>query len=125
MLGVAAEEDGPAADETLDLWRGLRNLRVQDNFAASGGTEPAVMSTTTSLDTALSYASSRRQLIFKIRTTSFMNRGASLEWLSAFPAEQEILSPPLTYLRPLRRPLLLDFPKDDMQITVVEVEPMT
>jgi hypothetical protein len=116
------------SDEPLDLWRGLKALRVQDNFERTGGTEPAPMSTTTDLHVALAYSlspSERSSLLFKIRTTSFMNRGASVEWLSAFPAEKEILYPPLTFLRPTGKRLLLDYSATHhLQITVVEVEPI-
>ena len=41
-----------------------------------------------------------RALVFKVRSTSFMDRGADLTFLSAFPAEQEFLFPPLTFLEP-------------------------
>ena len=89
----------------------------------------APMSTTRSLATALAYSSPSKSptlsptarapisLLIRLRTCSFMERGASLEWLSAFPAEQEVLFPPLVRRRegptrdalcpppsPLRRP---------------------
>ena len=32
-----------------------------------------------------------------------MHRGAPLQWLSAFPAEAELLFPPLTFLKPTGR----------------------
>ena len=34
-----------------------------------------------------------------LRTKSFDRRGASVNWLSAFPGEEEILFPPLTLLQ--------------------------
>lgn len=59
------------------------------------------MSTTTSLEVAVQYAAgAQSSLIFKLRTDSFMQRGASIGFLSAFPAEEEVLYPPLTYLKP-------------------------
>lgn len=59
------------------------------------------MSTTTSLEVAVQYAAGAKSaLIFKLRTDSFMQRGASIGFLSAFPTEEEVLYPPLTYLKP-------------------------
>ena len=50
--------------------------------------------------------------------------GADLHYLSAFPAENEILFPPLTYLRATR---VFDVPADEngqlVAYKVVEVEP--
>ena len=39
-------------------------------------------------------------MLLKLETTSFMQRGADLSFLSAFPAEAEILYPPLTFMEP-------------------------
>jgi hypothetical protein len=93
LRAAGAEPAGDGGGGVVDLWRGLKALRVQDSFERTGGTEPACMSTTTDLNVALMYSLSRgsESLIFKVRTTSFMNRGANLEWCSAFPAEKEIL----------------------------------
>ena len=44
-----------------------------------------------------------RRLLFKVATTSFIERGADLTFLSAFPDEVEYLYPPLTYLQPTGR----------------------
>ena len=53
------------------------------------------MSTTMDLDVAASYSlrdpRTRTALFFKIKTTSFMDRGVSIEFLSAFPGEKEYL----------------------------------
>ena len=49
---------------------------------------------------ALEYARSDCSLLLKLRTESFMQRGADLDFLSCFPGEKEILFPPLTYLKP-------------------------
>ena len=109
LRAVGAQEDtAEAADgwttrrETrLDLWRGLRDTEVTEAFSQNGGTELAPMSTTTSLEVAVQYAAGAKSaLIFKLRTDSFMQRGASIGFLSAFPTEEEVLYPPLTYLKP-------------------------
>ena len=39
-------------------------------------------------------------VLLKLETSSFMQRGADVSFLSAFPAEAEILFPPLTFLEP-------------------------
>ena len=68
----------------------MRNLRVEQQFAKLGGSELAPMSTTTDLSVAISYSLSRSSLLFKIVTKSFLQRGADLTFLSAFPAEREM-----------------------------------
>ena len=81
----------------LDLWRGMTDLAVSDEFMSKGGTELAPMSSTATLRVAIQYSSvSESPLLFKLRTDSFMDRGASVHFLSAFPAEEEFLFPPLT-----------------------------
>ena len=87
----------------MQLWRGMRNREIADCFMQQGGTELAFMSTTSDLSVAVRYCISQQSLIFKIVSTSFMTMGADVQWLSAFPAEAEILYPPLTYLKPTGR----------------------
>ena len=60
----------------------------------------------------------------KIHTKSFMNRGADIAYLSAFPAESELVYPPLTYLRPTGRSMEEQSSDGSVKITVVEVEPI-
>ena len=87
------------------------------------------MSTTHDPAIALAYGQSANALLFKIVATSFMNRGADVSWLSAFPEEREILFAPLTYLRPTGRSEVVRFGpgevSDDLpeqMLTVIEVE---
>ena len=68
---------------------------VAEEFLEQGGSESALMSTTSELEVAVGYALSPNSLLFKIRTASFMQRGADISFLSAFPAEAEFLYPPL------------------------------
>jgi hypothetical protein len=92
------------SNNVVDLWRGMRGMRVATDFARHGGTELAPMSTTTELKVALLYSQCLEgSLLFKLRTNSFMARGASITFLSAFPTEEEVLFPPLTYLQPTRK----------------------
>jgi hypothetical protein len=79
------------------------------------------MSTTTNIETAVSYSISSESLIFRIVTKNKLQRGAELQWLSAFPAEKEILFPPLTYLQPTGRTQVIEVGK--CIFTIVEVSP--
>ena len=88
----------------------------------------AFQSTTTDLNVAVAYSLSSHSLLFKIRTSGFMQRGADLEYLSAFPSEKELLFPPLTYLKPTdknRPPLEREYTVGGgtMKLSIIEVEP--
>jgi hypothetical protein len=121
LRAASAQLDTNGGTDVLDLWRGLKDLHAGDEFQRSGGTELAPMSTTTDLKVAIAYSISRSSLLLKLRTTSFMGRGANLSYLSAFPGEAEILFPPLTYLRPTGRKL--EVTCHGVKFTVLEVEP--
>jgi len=75
--------------DVMDLWRGMRDLQSTSDFERSGGSEVAPMSATSDPAVAVSYGASKHSLLFKIRTDSFMNRGADIGFLSAFPNERE------------------------------------
>jgi len=81
----------------------------------------APMSTTTDMKTAIDYSISKESLLFKIVTRNKLQRGADLQWVSAFPSETEILYPPLTYLQPTGRTQVVQV--DACRVTVVEVYP--
>ena len=125
LRSIAAK--GPTLNATSDLWRGIKDRAVGDKFAPSGvgGTEMAPMSTTTDVKVALAYSLSQsaHALLFKLRTDSFIMRGASLRWVSAFPQEDEVLFPPLTFLRPSRKPHEVVSCANGREVTVVEVMP--
>ena len=115
-------------DRPCDFWRGMRNLEVPKSFAQEGGTEQAPMSTSSNINIALQYSNkAQKRVLFKVHTIGFMDRGADLQFLSAFPAEVEYLYPPLTFLKP-RRGMTGELLKDTVQIdgidfTVIEVQP--
>ena len=85
------------------LYRGLANRTVPPAFFKEGGTEYAPMSTTNDLSVAVRYSASRSSVLLRMVTKSFIERGADISYLSAFPGEAEVLFPPLTYLKPTGR----------------------
>ena len=58
------------------VWLGMRDMEVDAEFERQGGFELACMSTTTDLAVALRYSASQASLLLKLRTSSFMDRGA-------------------------------------------------
>ena len=126
LRAVGAQEDAARerAHTKLDLWRGLRDTDVPESFLQRGGTELSPMSTTRSLEVALQYTGAtdgKHCLLFKLHTESFMQRGASISFLSAFPAEEEVLYPPLTFLKPTTKQLTVPF--KGKLFKVIEVVP--
>ena len=83
------------------------------------------MSTTTDICVALEYATTgaASSLLLKLRTDTFLNRGASISFLSAFANENEILFPPLTYLKPTGKRTDVALAGNGGSITVIEVIP--
>ena len=79
------------------------------------------MSTTLDLKVAVAYGTSERSLLLKFKVGNFMQLGADMQWLSAFPSEAEICYPPLTYLKPTGRVQTVRV--EDRQFDVIEVEP--
>jgi hypothetical protein len=121
-IGKLRAVEASAGDQgVLDLWRGMKNLRALDDFMAYGGTELAPMSCTTDLSVAVQYSLSATSLMLKVHTKTFMQRGADLGFLSAFPGESERTYPPLTFLAPTGR--TLDHEQGPYRFMVVEVEP--
>jgi hypothetical protein len=96
------EASEATAHDSVDLYRGLAERSILPEFFAKGGTELAPMSTTRNLKVALQYASSEHAVILRLKTKGFMGRGVDISFLSCFPAESEVLFPPLTYLGPVR-----------------------
>jgi len=125
MLRVVDMRQGRTC-ECRDLWRGLKDMQLDSNctFVREGGSESAPMSTTTSLPVAVRYSASAAPMLMRLLTSSSLVRGADVSFLSAFPAEAEILYPPLTFLKVTR---LVDVPADEagqlVVYKVVEVEP--
>jgi len=88
------------------------------------------MSTTLDPVVAVKYAMGASSLLFKLRTDSFMDRGADIAFLSAFPSEREYVFPPLTYLKPTGRTETIQIDVGEAAngspktaLTVIEVQP--
>jgi hypothetical protein len=82
------------------------------------------LSTTTDIKTAVQYSfheDYQDSLVFKIVTNNALQRGADLQWLSAFPTEAEFLLPPLTYLQPTGKKQVIEV--EGRRYTFVEVRP--
>ena len=81
----------------------VRDLRLGEQVVAMGwphgGNELALMSTSSSKETALAYASTGKVsgLIFRLSTIGH-SRGIQIDHLSLYPKECEYLFPPLTNL---------------------------
>ena len=109
------------AGKKLDLWRGVADVAVSESFMDQGGTEVSPMSTSHDLKTAVEYSGAANSLILKLRTDTFMARGASIQFLSAFPKENEVLYPPLTFLKPTGKQESISC--DGRMFTIIEVVP--
>jgi hypothetical protein len=95
-----------------DLWRGMNvSLNDADAFWKDGGTDYAPQSTSTELKVALSYSNfnvpGATPVLLRIRNQGWkqkegwQNYGVDIGFLSCFPAENERVYPPLTFLKPI------------------------
>jgi hypothetical protein len=107
------------AHSPVVLYRGLTDRTVPPAFFKEGGTEYAPMSTTNDLSVAVRYSASRSSVLLRMVTKSFIERGADISYLSAFPCEAEVLFPPLTYLKPSGRTEEVD--TGDASFTIIDV----
>jgi len=115
--------DPATKDTKLELWRGNRDLKLEECFRTLGGTDIAPVSTSTDVRVALNYSNrAETRLIFKLVTNGFMERGASIAFLSCFPGEAEYVYPPLTYLRPTGMVEEIELP-GGVRYIAVEVHP--
>jgi hypothetical protein len=51
------------------------------------------------MDVVAGYAKSEKPLVFRIISDDFMSCGADVSWVSVYPSENEVLYPPLTFLK--------------------------
>ncbi|EOD25033.1 hypothetical protein EMIHUDRAFT_237988 [Emiliania huxleyi CCMP1516] len=104
----AAEAMQADANQPMDLFRGMKSVELPPNFLNEGGV-------------AVEYSISTTSVILRIATSSAVKRGVGVKWLSAFPAEEEILFPPLTHMQAVGT--LETFTLDGNAWTIVTVEP--
>lgn len=82
-----------------------------DRFGCRGGVEYGMLSTSTDWEVSLNYSTSMdlsRATLFEIELGQ-INRGATLNWLSQYPSEDEILIPPLSNLEVVGEPRVESF----------------
>ena len=91
------------AAQPRELYRGLRNVAPPDEFMRDGGTELGMMSATLDANVAVRYSAAAHGVVLRFQTAGWEERGADIAFLSAFPAEAEVLYPPLTFIRPLQQ----------------------
>jgi hypothetical protein len=116
------DAESAQSNEPMTLWRGLQDTMLPDAFLQSGGSERAPMSTTPNLDVAIRYSAGSCSVLLRLVTSNFRERGADISWVSAFPAENEFLYPPLTHLAVAgRAPLIVQTTHG--RFTVIEVKP--
>lgn len=94
----------------MEVYRGISAMKLPESFTklnqdgVRGGVEYGFMSTTTNKDVALAFAKDATKETAStliIAKLGMIDRGASLDWLSQYPHEKEILMPPLTALEVL------------------------
>lgn len=129
LRAVTAKEESRSSQRASILWRGMKNIvpiTGDEPFFTHGGTEVAPMSTTVSLAVALRYGHSTSSVLLRMCPTNFIESGADLSFLSVFPAEEERVYPPLTYLKPQGKPIDVKVeldPRHTVTYTVVNVLP--
>ena len=97
LRAVEAQKNSEGYNTPMDLWRGMANMEVdvQGKFLKEGGTEMAVMSTTSNKEVALHYSLSKdgqSPLVFKYKTFG-LSRGVLIQFLSLYPKEIEYVYP--------------------------------
>lgn len=118
----AAEVSSPDANTPKTFWRGLKNREIGSEFISKGGCEFGCMSTSAFKNVAVEFALTTVPFLFQIETKDFLQRGADISFLSVYPDEQEMLYPPLTFLRSLRTAPTIE-KIDGYHVQIVVVEP--
>jgi hypothetical protein len=100
LRAVEAKQNPVSYNTPMDLWRGMSNMEVdaEEKFLSEGGTEMAVMSTTSDKKVALHYSrgqSGQSPLVFKYKMTFGLSKGVLIQFLSLYPKEIEYVYPVL------------------------------
>ena len=120
-LRAVKASEGTATEKQV-FWRGFRDTMIASDFQSGGGTELAPMSTSRNVEVAVGYASRGAQtggLLMKLNTDNQLQRGADVKWLSVFPGEDEVLYPPLTFMQPTGKQLVIM--EQGFKLTIFEV----
>ena len=106
------------------------SVETNSSFMEDGGTDYAPLSTSTNVQVALKYShfdtENAMPVLLRFRTSDFMNQAVDISYLSCFPAEEERIYPPLTYLKPRRKECIridLEGQKRTVDLTIVTVVP--
>ena len=100
----SVQGDRADANESCDFW-----LELPNDFKEKGGTELAPFSSSADIKVALRYSDkAEKRILLKVATRSFMERGADMQYLSAFPDEAEYLYEWPTLASSSARPILLE-----------------
>ena len=114
--------------ESRKVYRGLGGMILPekfwkpDEFGCKGGVEYGFMSTTTERDVAIMYSGKANQLctVFEIDVGQ-IDRGASIQWLSQYPQENEFLVPPLSNLEVIGKPHIEKTSKGDILVMKLRI----
>ena len=114
------------AESKMDtLWRGVSNVTVESTFL-QGGTMLGPTSTSLDPEVAINYLQTTKDnsqaLLLKLNLGTGLDGGGMIRFLSAFPAEQEVLFPPLTYLERVGQTDEVKL-KRGRRVKIVEVKP--
>ena len=124
MKEETQRQSGIIINETTILWRGMKNVHASNHFILRGGAELAPMSTTSEFQVAVEYGTCREgSLLLKIIVPTALQHGANLAWLSCFPGEAEVLYPPLTFLKSLKRKQEFKCEENGIVVNILELEP--
>ncbi len=100
LWSVEAILDPKGYMDTKDLYRGMKNIAIdEETFMTKGGTELAPMSTTSDLKVSAKYAESGAPMLFQYKTQA-NSRGINISEFSVYPKEKEFLYLPLTLIVP-------------------------
>ena len=123
-----------SSGKSTALWRGISNVKLEEKFHTEGGTMLGFSSTSYDPNIAIKYLEPSHDsnippvgsshLLLKISTDSKgLNSGGEIKFLSAYPAEKEVLFPPLTFLKPVIGSNDKVKLKHDRIVTIIEVRP--
>ncbi|KAJ1483653.1 hypothetical protein T484DRAFT_1799601 [Baffinella frigidus] len=111
------------------VYRGMSGVKLPeefekpDKYGCRGGVELGFMSTSTDKKQALAYMdmSNCMPTLFEIQLGQ-VDRGATLQWISQFPEEAEVLLPPLSNLEVVGKPELMMIEAVDTRVEGLTID---